>query len=715
MRNIQGLILPLLFIFISACKTTQKTSITQDKDPLFTIDTLTVYPDEFLYAYEKSNKNKGEVEPVENYLDLYIDFKLKVLEAKAEGIDSTEAYQNELSGYLEEIKKPYLTAEKVNKELVSETYERLQKEINASHILIRVEQDAEADDTLRAYQKINEVKRKFEAGESFEALARTYSEDPSATNNNGLLGWFTAFQMVYPFESAAYKTQVGDISPIIRTQFGYHLIKVNDERETLGRIKVAHIMKRYPPRASGEDSIQTEEAITKLFERLKAGENWFILATNESDDLNTKDTGGSLPWFGAGNLPPNLETAAFELNNKGDISRPVQSPYGWHVLKLEDKRGVGSLESMRESLSRRVQRDKRSELKEVEVIRKLKIENNFTKRPDAYSLLNSKEVLSRDEFKKKELQMTLFTISNQEYIINDFLIKYDSSKQLEEELKKFEKSELIQYEEVNLENKYPEYRFLRQEYKDGLLLFEIMNQKVWSKIGQDTIALKKFYEENKMKYKSSKKMKVARIVFADTSSIKPFKKPINGIYFPLTPKQEYDITKTISSQLQLKDHKGQTTFISLQLPEAITQKDSLKLYKDLNQTFNKMEVVNLIYSDENKIYLQLLSEANEQLVQYHKSIETASTEMVEVAESSKWAERIEGEYIKSVAKNGMIEFNFALKSYAPRQKSFDEARPELMEDYQKYLEEEWIDKLKERYRVTVNEKVLAKLKSKIEE
>ncbi|SMG50654.1 peptidyl-prolyl cis-trans isomerase SurA [Marivirga sericea] len=715
MRNIKALLLPLLFIIISSCKTSQKAPKTKEVNPLFTIDSLAVYSDEFVYAYEKSNKNKGEIEPIEDYLDLYIDFKLKVLEAKAKGIDTTEAYNKELNGYLEEIKKPYLTAEKVNKELVDETYERLQKEINASHILIRVDQDGKADDTLKAYQKISEVKRKFEAGESFEALARTYSEDPSATSNNGLLGWFTAFQMVYPFESAAYETQVGNISPIIRTQFGYHLIKINDERETLGRIKVAHIMKRFPPQASNEDSVNTEKAVREIYAKLKKGENWFILATTESEDLNTKDNGGSLPWFGAGNLPSNLETAAFELENKGDISRPVQSPYGWHILKLEDKRGVGSLESMRESLSRRVQRDTRSELKEVEVIKKLKAENNFTKRPDAYSLLNSKERLRTDEFKKKELEMTLFTISDSKYSINNFLQTYDASKELSKELEEYEKAELIKFEEENLEVKYPEYRFLRQEYKDGLLLFEIMNQQVWSKVGQDTVELKKFYDKNKSQYRSGKKLKIARIVFSDTSSIKPFKKPINGSYFPLTEKKEYVIAKQLSDQLQIKDNEEYATFISLQLPEAISQKDSLKLYEELNQTFTNMEVVNLIYSDENKIYLQLLSEANERLAQYNNSIETASTEVIEVSEHSKWENKIEGEYIKSVSKSGMIELDFGLKSYPPRQKTFDEARPALMEDYQKHLEKEWIETLKGKYSVNINEKVLNKLKSKIEE
>ncbi|RUA28106.1 MAG: hypothetical protein DSY77_16390 [Bacteroidetes bacterium] len=714
MRNIKGIVILLLIIFISSCKTAPKSSTAENTEPLFTIDSLNVYPDEFMYAYQKSNKNKGEIEPIEEYLDLYIDFKLKVTEAKAKGIDTTKAYKNELNGYLEEIKKPYLTAEKVNKALVKETYNRLQQEINASHILIRVDKDANAEDTLKAYQKIKDIKNKFEAGKSFEALAREYSEDPSAKNNNGLLGWFTAFQMVYPFESAAYQTEVGEVSPIIRTQFGYHLIKVNDKRETLGRIKIAHIMKRFPPQASAEDSIETEKEIRKVYEKLKSGENWFSLATKESEDLSTKDNGGSLPWFGAGRLPASLETVAFELEEKGEISTPVESPYGWHILKLEDKRGVGSLESMEESLSRRVQRDQRSELKEVEVIKKLKEENNFKKNKDAYAILKSKESLSPSNFKRKELEMPLFSISNKEFSILDFLNQYDSAKKIDLELEKFEKSTLIQYEENNLESKYPEYKFLRQEYKDGLLLFEIMNQKVWSKITEDTIALKKYYEEHKNDYKTQEELKIAKIVFSDTSSIKPFKQPINGAYFPLTQQIEYLESKTLE-QIKIDYKKNQKVFISLVLPQNLSESDSIKLFKDLNWIFSNMEVVKLIYSDENKIYLQLLSEANELLAKNNERIESASTEKIRTSEHSKWSGKKEEDFKVNVDKNGMIEFNYVLKNYPPQQKTYNEAKAELMEDYQKHLENEWLKELKKKYSINVNESVLNKLKEKIEQ
>ena len=310
--------------------------------------------------------------------------------------------------------------------------------------------------------------------------------------------------------------------------------------------------------------------------------------------------------------------------------------------------------------------------------------------------------------------MPLFSISNKEFSILDFLNQYDSAKKIDLELEKFEKSTLIQYEENNLESKYPEYKFLRQEYKDGLLLFEIMNQKVWSKITEDTIALKKYYEEHKNDYKTEEELKIAKIVFSDTSSIKPFKQPINGAYFPLTQQIEYLESKTLE-QIKIDYKKNQKVFISLVLPQNISESDSIKLFKDLNWTFSNMEVVKLIYSDENKIYLQLLSEANELLAKNNERIESASTEKIRTSEHSKWSGKKEEDFKVNVDKNGMIEFNYVLKNYPPQQKTYNEAKAELMEDYQKHLENEWLKELKKKYSINVNESVLNKLKEKIEQ
>lgn len=715
MRNIKGLSILLLIIFISSCKTSQKNSTPEENTALLAIGSENVYPEEFLYAYEKSNKNKGQTEPFDDYLDLYIGFKLKVIEAKALGLDTAQSYVNELNGYLEEIKKPYITTEKANKELVQEAYERLQHEINASHILITVAEDAKPEDTLKAYQKIEEVQKRFEAGESFESLARKYSDDPSAVSNNGLLGWFTAFQMVYPFESAAYETQTGEISQIIRTQFGYHLIKINDKRETLGRIKIAHIMKRFPLKATAEDSASTEVKIRSIYQRIHAGENWFTLATNESDDLNTKDQGGSLPWYGAGNLPPALETAAFELENKGDISQPIKSPFGWHILKLEDKRGVGSLSSMEESLSRRVQRDQRSELRIPEVIMKLKQENNFRKNENAYKVLASKKELKEESFKKKELAMTLFQISKYAYSVQDFLNILDSSKTLESNLANYEKEQLIAYEENHLEEKYPDYKYLRKEYKEGLLLFEIMNQEIWSKAGRNTHALAEYYNNNKAQYMTPAQMKIARIIFSDTSSIKAFNKPIKNTFFPLSEQLTFKVgEKKLKDKIKVQLTEEDTVYIKLSVPKNIKTVDSLTLLNELNLAFKNMEVTNLTYSNENKIYLQLLSKANSLLTINHASIDSANTETVVLKKEGNKVSATVGECKRSMNNNGLIEVNYSIEEYPPRQMTFEEARAKIAEDYQNYLEEEWVKELKQKYKISVNDKIAQKIKLEIE-
>ncbi|WMN05935.1 peptidylprolyl isomerase [Marivirga arenosa] len=715
MGNKKSLLLLVALILLNACKNTQTQKANTSSDVLFTVDGENVYPDEFIYAFEKSKRNKADNESEEEYLDLYINFKLKVKEAKAKGLDTTQAYQTELNGYLEEIKKPYLTAEKVNEKLIKEAYERLQQEINASHILIMVDENASPEDTLKAFNKIKEARNKAVSGENFEALARQYSEDPSVQRNNGQLGWFTAFQMVYPFENAAFKTNVGEISPIIKTQFGYHIIKVNDSRATLGRIKIAHIMKRFPPQATAEDSLETKNEIYNVYERLKEGENWFILATKESEDLSTKDTGGELPWFGAGNLPKELETAAFDLEQKGEISKPVMSPYGWHILKLEDKRGVGSLNSMKESLSRRIKRDQRSELKEDEVIRKLKTENDFQKNEKVYHLLKTKPTLSKEQFKKKELEQPLFSISSQKYSVEDFLIGFDKEKELDRQLENYEKAKLLEYEDENLETKYPEYRLLRQEYKEGLLLFEIMNREVWSKVGGDSTVLKEFYNKNKANYISEEKLRLAKIIFSDTSSINQYRNPIKEKYFPLSPRIEFNESTELSSIINLDSGRNHKLLITVSLPENLNKSDSVKLFKALNESFNEKDIQKLTDSNENKIYLQLFSESNELLALNNKAIEEAYEEIVPISECKKWLGKEKTDYFTDMTKNGMIELNYVLDKYLPRQKTFSEAKAELIEDYQKKLESDWVNQLKKKYEVNVNENILNKIKAKIEE
>lgn len=216
--------------------------------------------EEFEAIYKKNaDENKTSTpEELKDYLDLYIKFKLKVVEAEALGMDTLPAFVQELEGYRKQLAQPYLSDREVTEGLIKEAYERMKSDVNASHILVKVSQEAEPKDTLAAYNKILKIRKRIITGEDFEKVAAETSEDPSAVKNKGNLGYFTVFQMVYPFESAAYNTEVGKISMPVRTSFGYHILKVNDKRPARGTMKAAHIMIRVN-KNDGEEEIQNKK------------------------------------------------------------------------------------------------------------------------------------------------------------------------------------------------------------------------------------------------------------------------------------------------------------------------------------------------------------------------------------------------------------------------------------------------------------------------
>jgi peptidyl-prolyl cis-trans isomerase SurA len=274
MRSNQLLVVAAALL-LAGCTTTRKND---KQDPIIaTIGSQPIYTSEFQYVYEKNNGgNEGAYtrQSVTEYLDLYTKFKLKVMEGESRGLDTTVAFKRELEGYKEQLAQPYLTEKSVTDKLVQEAYERLKQEVNASHILIGLPADPDPQDTLAAYNQVLELRKRVTSGESFEKLAKEFSQDPSAAENGGNLGYFTAMQMVYPFEDAAYKTEVGQISMPVRTRFGYHLIKVNDKRQAKGEVKVAHIMVRATPGMPKADSLAAKQRIDAIYKRVQRNENW---------------------------------------------------------------------------------------------------------------------------------------------------------------------------------------------------------------------------------------------------------------------------------------------------------------------------------------------------------------------------------------------------------------------------------------------------------
>lgn len=523
----QSKYLLLLLCLFLACKASQNNIM--ENAALITIDGEPVPADEFLYVFNKNQYNIDSIsqrQEVLDYLELYVNFKLKVKEAEELGIHETDAFKEELEGYRKQLAKPYLTERKVTEDLIEEAYQRLKTEINAAHILLSLSPNASPEDTLKAYNKAIDIRRQAIQGKDFHQLARQYSEDPSATMNGGDLGYFTALQMVYPFEDAAYKTPKGQISMPVRTRFGYHLIYVKDKRPSQGQVKVSHIMVRATQGISAEDSIAARKKIYEIYEQLRKGADWFEMANQYSDDIASKASGGALPWFGTGSMIPEFENAAFSLSEEGKFSEPIKTAYGWHIIRLDDKKPLEPFEVLQPTLEMKVSKDSRAELNKAALIKRLKQENDFRPNDEMITAatedIDSSLVMGQWTYtaENQALNNPLFTIKDKAYTVKDFY-DYITEKQRPQRnmtvaqymqvlYEQFSEEQLIAYEEAHLPEKYNEYRMLLKEYRDGILLFELMDKKVWSKAVEDTAGLRNFYEQHLSNYQWGERAK-ARI------------------------------------------------------------------------------------------------------------------------------------------------------------------------------------------------------------
>ncbi len=328
----------------------------EDKRVLIAIDDEEVTVSEFLNVYRKNNVNTdlSDKKSMQDYLVLYTNFRLKVKEARDLGMDTARAFVEELAGYRKQLAEPYFNDQEVTDELLKEAYDRLMYDVRASHILIKVDENALPADTALAYENILAVRERIIAGEDFSTVAAEVSNDPSARDreaqgqmrkgNGGDLGYFTVFDMVYPFETGAYTTPVGEISMPIRTSFGYHIIKVSDKQDALGQATVAHLYMAMPKNATTQDSLRKEEDINIVYNRILDGEKFESMVIMFSEDRGSKEKGGVLPRFGSNRMVPEFILAVSEMQEVGDISKPVLTSYGWHILKLIERKRPGDYE-----------------------------------------------------------------------------------------------------------------------------------------------------------------------------------------------------------------------------------------------------------------------------------------------------------------------------------------------------------------------------------
>ncbi len=487
-------------------------------ETIVTIGDVKVSREEFEANYKKNNTNvldKKDLKTPAEYLDLYIKFKLKVLEAEKLGYDTVRSYCEELEGYRRELAKPYLTDVSYNDEMVKTAYYRTVNERKASHILIRVTPEAAPADTLAAWNKINDIRNQILAGADFNEMASKYSEDPSAAQNKGLLGYFSAFQMVYPFEDMAYLTPVGQVSPIIRTRFGYHIIKVHDERPAAGEIKVAHIMKMFPQQASEETIAKLKLTADSIYQKAVSGADFSELAKKYSDDKQSSTDGGVMNWFTPNNMVPAFAEAAFALKNDGDISPVIRTPYGWHIIKRLERRTTQPFEKIKADLEGKIKQNPQISKHSDEVFdRKLRTEYNMKINEPNFSkylewiadTANWKKQIAEDPVQKLQLvtyadqKLTTGAFTNYLQKLNFRAQVIQTEAQLKNQLDKFINQELLKYENTQLERKHPDFARIFQEYHDGILLFNISKDKIWDVATSDTARLLNYFDHSTKRY-----------------------------------------------------------------------------------------------------------------------------------------------------------------------------------------------------------------------
>jgi peptidyl-prolyl cis-trans isomerase SurA len=479
-------------------------AFSQSDATLITIGDTKVSKGEFERIYQKNNNNlynESEKKTPEEYLDLFIDFKLKVIEAERLKMDTSSVFINELAGYREELAAPYLTDVKYSEQMVMDLYDRTTKEVSASHILLQFPKNATPEQEEDALKRIKEIRQEIIDGKDFNEAAVEYSEDPSAKTNQGRLGYFTAFQMVVPFENAAFTTPVGEVSEPVRSSFGYHLLKVDDIRENKGEILVAHIMKMFPNDVTPEIKMRLKAQIDSIYAELQNGADFAELAKTKSDDKRSAVQGGEMPWFSSGRMIPEFANAAFALNNIGDYTEPIETAYGYHIIKKLDARPVPSFTESKANLEARIKQDPERSITSKQIfIDNLKTEYNYSENQEGKDKLKFKLTTDTLEYSNFEL----FNIDNKSYTIEQYQ-EYLKKTNAEPApyLRNFDnwvEYEITALENSKLEEKYPEFRYLYQEYHDGILLFNISEEKIWNFASQDTVGLEEYYKKNNGKY-----------------------------------------------------------------------------------------------------------------------------------------------------------------------------------------------------------------------
>lgn len=628
-------------------------SQTQNKEVLFTVADEPVYVSEFLRVY---NKNLSLVQDesqkdVEQYLKLFVNYKLKLKEAQAQGLHEKPTYQRELGNYKKQLAKNYMTDAEVNEALVKEAYDHVTTDVKANHILVRVSEEARPKDTLAAFNKIKNLRERT-LKEGFETVRKEVHNGKTLFGEE--LGWFSAFKMVYKFEKPAYNTPVGEVSQPFRTRFGYHIVKVLDKRKARGTRTVKHIM--IIPKEDAA-AFNAEERINEIYKKIQQGEAFEALAKEFSDDKNSAPKGGLLKAFSSGQLSvPEFEDKAFALQNEGDISEPLKTDFGWHIIKLVKAKPVGDFEDLKHELEQKVKRDSRSQLIEDALISKLKQKYGITdQNPDLsyfVSILN-------DDFYKRTWELPkdfkgdlpLVKIGEKQLTNADFADALLSQQKrirgkqsfpniVNGAYEAFLNSNLKQYQEDNLENENEDFAHIFSEYRDGLLLFDLMENTIWKTAKTDSVAVEAFYNNNKDKY-----------------------------VWPI--RVEAEVASSTNKKVIKK--------VAKLMKERMTI-DDIKALVNTNGEVNVIFTVDTMDVD-------------------HQALPKAFDVKKGISKVYKH-------------NNGFIVANVS-QVFSEKQKTYEEVKGLVISDYQTHKENLWLDELRKKYEVIINNDVFKKVKAGI--
>ena len=624
-----------------------------DNNVVLRIDNKPVYKQDFIRIYKKNEGAVEEKEPVKDYLDKFINYKLKVLEAQNMGLDSQPSFQKEFNNYRDQLAEPYSFKNNLKESLLRQDFQNSQYDVRAKHILIKLPPNASPEDTAKTYNKLAEARKRIKNGESFEKIAREMSEDPAVKRNGGDLGYFNLFRFPYPFEKAVYSLKEGQLSQPIQTNYGYHLIYLVDKRPARGEIKVAHILKMAGNDTTEENWNKIHQQIDTIYQKIQEGADFAEMAKKYSDDKRTGKNGGTLPWFGTGRMIPKFENAAFKLNKKGEISEPVKTSLGYHLIKLIDKRKLDSFEDFAEK--RKEVFDKGSRKQYLNKLYIQKLHEKLDVRENDQALQTILNQADSSFFVNAPAQKeVIFVCNGNQYKQND-LIKYlkdqrdferrlkrngFSDNYLKKQYQAF-KEEILKEEELNyIKANYPKYRNLVQEYYEGMLLFELMEKEVWDKARKDTLGLKQYYQDHKSNYQWDTRAKTKIYICSDKKTAKQIKKTAKKAFRHDTLEME-----EVGDYANMKTEDS----ISFTINHGVFEKNENKLLDQVNWKPGKIQ----IKEDQDNYHVFIIEDILD-----------------------------------------------------PEPKTLSEARGHVIADYQDHLEQELLNELRNKYSFTVNEQAL---------